>query len=143
MTGILETEPLKLETPTTPPLAVGHYRWVICGLLFFSTTFNYLDRQVISFLKEHIFTVPVEQGGFGWDSKDYSYLTTAFTIFYGCMTIGMGWVIDRIGTRIGLAASLVFWSVCGMGNAFVGRMLWMNILMRSAFAVGEAGNFPA
>ena len=44
---------------------IGRYRWVICGLLFFSTTVNYMDRQVISYLKDYIFCVPVAQGGFG------------------------------------------------------------------------------
>ena len=55
----------------------------------------------------------------------------------------MGWVIDRIGTKLGLALSLIVWSVCGIANAFVGRLLVMHIVIRSAFAVGEAGNFPA
>jgi MFS transporter, ACS family, hexuronate transporter len=119
-----------------------NYRWVICALLFFSTTFNYMDRQVISYLKDYVFCVPAAQGGFGWSNKDFSFLTTAFTIFYGCMTLVMGWVIDRIGTKLGLALSLIFWSVCGIANAFVMRLA-MHIFIRSAFAVGEAGNFPA
>jgi ACS family hexuronate transporter-like MFS transporter len=55
----------------------------------------------------------------------------------------MGWVIDRVGTKLGLALSLIFWSVCGMANAFVGQLVMMHVLIRSAFAVGEAGNFPA
>jgi MFS transporter, ACS family, aldohexuronate transporter len=123
--------------------AFRNYRWVICGLLFFSTTFNYMDRQVISYLKDYIFCVPVADGGFGWSNKDFSYLTTAFTMFYGFMTLGVGWFIDRIGTKLGLALSLIFWSICGMVNAFVGRLVVSHIVIRSAFAVGEAGNFPA
>ncbi len=59
------------------------------------------------------------------------------------MTLVVGWVIDRIGTKLGLALSLIVWSVCGIANAFVGRLLMMHIIIRSAFAVGEAGNFPA
>ena len=59
------------------------------------------------------------------------------------MTLGMGWVIDNIGTKLGLALSLIVWSVFGIANAFVGRLLLMHIIIRSAFAVGEAGNFPA
>ena len=123
--------------------SIGRYRWVICALLFFSTTFNYMDRQVISYLKDYIFCEPTAQGGFGWSNKDFSFLTTAFTIFYGCMTLMMGWVIDRIGTKLGLALSLIFWSLCGMANAFVGQLVTMHVMIRSAFAVGEAGNFPA
>lgn len=132
-----------MNPPRHSPSGFRNYRWIICALLFFSTTFNYLDRQVISYLKDYIFCVPVAQGGFGWSNKDFSFLTTAFTMFYGGMTLGMGWVIDRIGTKLGLALSLIFWSVCGIVNAFVGRLVAMHIIIRSAFAVGEAGNFPA
>ena len=118
------------------------YRWVICALLFFATTFNYLDRQVISYLKE-FFCTPAEQGGFGWSNTDFAHLTSAFTAFYAGMTIVAGWVIDKIGTKLGLALSLIVWSVFGIANAFVGRLLTAHILVRSAFGVGEAGNFPA
>jgi MFS transporter, ACS family, aldohexuronate transporter len=132
-----------MNSPSQSTPKFSNYRWVICGLLFFSTTFNYMDRQVISYLKDYIFTVPAANGGFGWSNEDFSYLTTAFTMFYGCMTLLMGWVIDRIGTKLGLAFSLIFWSVCGIVNAFVGKLLMSHVLIRSAFAVGEAGNFPA
>jgi nitrate/nitrite transporter NarK len=120
-----------------------NYRWVICGLLFFATTFNYLDRQVISYLKDPIFCAPAEQGGFGWSNTDFANLTSFFTAFYAGMTIIAGWVIDKIGTKIGLALSLILWSVFGIANAFVGRLVTMHILIRSAFAIGEGGNFPA
>jgi ACS family hexuronate transporter-like MFS transporter len=59
------------------------------------------------------------------------------------VTIVAGWVIDKIGTKLGLALSLITWSIFGIVNAFVGRLLLMHILVRSAFAIGEAGNFPA
>jgi len=59
------------------------------------------------------------------------------------MTIIAGWVIDKIGTKIGLSLSLIVWSICGIANAFVGRLVTMHILIRSAFAIGEGGNFPA
>jgi len=128
-------------SPSSPPRA-SSYRWVICGLLFFSTTFNYLDRQVISYLKEY-FCAPASTGGFGWSDSDYSYLTSAFTGVYAGMTILAGWFIDKIGTKLGLALSLTLWSLFGALNAFVGRTLSMHIAIRSAFGVGEAGNFPA
>ncbi len=124
------------------PSAGGNYRWIICGLLLFSTTVNYLDRQVISYLKE-FFCTPLAQGGFGWSNTDFSNLTSFFTLFYAGMTVGAGWVIDRIGTKLGLALSLITWSVFGVANAFVGRLVAMHIVVRSAFGVGEAGNFPA
>jgi len=121
---------------------MGQFRWVICALLFFSTTINYMDRQVISYLKE-FFSRPTALGGFGWSNQDFSYLTAAFTGFYAGVTVLAGWFVDKIGTKLGLALSLIVWSICGMANAFVGGMLRMHILVRSAFAIGEAGNFPA
>jgi len=129
------------STPNRP--SASNYRWVICGLLFFATTFNYMDRQVISYLKDPIFCAPAAQGGFGWSNTDFANLTSFFTAFYAGMTIIAGWVIDKIGTKIGLALSLIFWSLFGIANAFVGRLVTMHILVRSAFAVGEGGNFPA
>jgi ACS family hexuronate transporter-like MFS transporter len=120
----------------------SNYRWVICTLLFFSTTFNYMDRQVISYLKE-FFCTPAAQGGFGWSNTDFAYLTSFFTGVYASMTVLAGWVIDKIGTKLGLALSLIVWSVFGILNAFVGRLVMMHVLVRSAFGVGEAGNFPA
>jgi ACS family hexuronate transporter-like MFS transporter len=130
-------------TPATEnPPSASRYRWVICALLFFSTTFNYMDRQVISYLKE-FFCAPALSGGFGWSNTDFANLTSAFTAFYAGMTIVAGWVIDKIGTKLGLALSLTVWSVFGMLSAFAGRLVSMHILVRSAFGIGEAGNFPA
>jgi ACS family hexuronate transporter-like MFS transporter len=125
----------------TAPVS-SNYRWVICGLLFFATTFNYMDRQVISYLKE-FFCTPADQGGFGWSNTNFANLTSAFTAFYAGMTVLAGWVIDRIGTKMGLALSLIIWSIFGMLNAFVGRLVMMHMIVRSAFGIGEAGNFPA
>jgi len=120
----------------------SNFRWIICALLFFSTTVNYMDRQVISYLKDY-FCTPPELGGFGWSNTDFSHLTAFFTGFYAGMTILAGWIIDKIGTKMGLALSLIVWSVFGILNAFVGRLVAMHLVVRSAFGVGEAGNFPA
>jgi ACS family hexuronate transporter-like MFS transporter len=122
--------------------AVGRYRWTICALLLFATTINYLDRQVISYLKE-FFCRSTELGGFGWNNKDFSYLTSAFTGVYALMSIVAGRLIDKIGTKLGLAWSLILWSVFGVMNAFVGAAVWMHVTIRSLFAAGEAGNFQA
>jgi nitrate/nitrite transporter NarK len=121
---------------------IGKYRWVICGLLLFSTTINYMDRQVISYLKEY-FCRATDQGGFGWTNTDFGHLTACFTGFYAGMTILAGGVIDKIGTKLGLALSLIIWSIFGILNAFVGRAVTAHIMIRSAFGIGEAGNFPA
>jgi ACS family hexuronate transporter-like MFS transporter len=131
-----------MNSPRQGSPAASNYRWVICGLLFFATTFNYLDRQVISYLKP-FFCASTDSGGFGWTNTDFANLTSAFTAFYAGMTIVAGWVIDKIGTKLGLALSLIVWSIFGIANAFVGRVLMAHIIVRSAFAVGEGGNFPA
>lgn len=120
----------------------SRFRWIICALLFFATTANYMDRQVISYLKEY-FCRSTAQGGFGWSNSDFAYLTSFFTAFYAGVSAFAGRIIDKIGTKLGLALSFIVWSICGMANALVGSALRMHLIVRSAFAVGEAGNFPA
>ena len=120
---------------------IGNYRWVIVGLLFFATTANYMDRQVISYLKE-FFCKPIELGGFGWTNSEFSYLTSFFTGIYAGASIFAGRFIDKIGTKLGLALSLIAWSVIGILNAFVGSLVAMHVAIRSLFAVSESGNFP-
>jgi MFS transporter, ACS family, hexuronate transporter len=132
-----------MNSPNQARPASSNYRWVICGLLFFATTFNYLDRQVISYLKDPIFCAPPAQGGFGWTNTDFAYLTSFFTGVYACFTVVVGWIIDKIGTKLGLALSLTLWSIFGIANAFVGSLVARHVAIRSLFAVGEAGNFPA
>jgi nitrate/nitrite transporter NarK len=256
-----------MNSPSQIKPVSSNYRWVICGLLFFATTFNYMDRQVISYLKDYFcrpahqagdvqtfskgdfmdlpslavklkqptnaisayvsanlspatlafladysgsgpiaeslqtnlvpnlaqnlnmmvtnqplfdaarfsgvtlhadtrqllasnpqgadlrrlnrlllddaFPHEISRDGFGWSNTDFANLTSFFTAFYAGMTIIAGWVIDKIGTKIGLSLSLIIWSLCQIANAFVGRLVMMHIFIRSAFAVGEGGNFPA
>lgn len=131
-----------MNPPNSSAPAFSRFRWVICALLFFSTTVNYLDRQVISYLKE-FFCTPVADGGFGWTNSQFSYLTSSFTGVYAAATVFAGWFIDKIGTKLGLALSLITWSFFGIMNAFVGSLIWMHMIVRSLFALGEAGNFPA
>ena len=121
---------------------VTNYRWVIATLLLFATTVNYMDRNVIGFLKS-FFCSPVEEGGFGWSNSDFAFVTSFFTAFYAGVTIIAGWVIDKIGTKLGLALSLIIWSVFGVLNAFAGKTVALHVAIRSLFGVGEAGNFPA
>jgi len=121
---------------------IGNYRWVIVTLLLFATTINYMDRQVISYLKE-FFCSPVEKGGFGWSNIDYSNVINLFIACYAGVTILAGWVIDKIGTKIGLALSLIVWSTFGILNAFAGSTVALHAFVRSLFGIGEAGNFPA
>ncbi len=101
-----------------------------------------MDRQVVSYLKE-FFCTATSAGGFGWSNTDYANLIAWFTLFYAGITVGAGWIIDKIGTKLGLAISLIVWSVFGIANAFVGGAITAHIIVRSLFGVGEAGNFPA
>ena len=116
---------------------IGKYRWTIVALLFFSTTINYMDRQVIGYLK------PILSEEFGWTNTDFALITSWFTACYAGVTIFAGAIIDRIGTKLGLALSLSFWSVMGMLNAFCGSAVSGHVFVRSLFGIGEAGNFPA
>ncbi|MCK9310977.1 MAG: MFS transporter [Bacteroidales bacterium] len=118
---------------------VGKYRWTVVALLLFSTTINYMDRNVIGFLKDYFCSAE----GFGWTSQMFSYLTSAFTLFYAGFTLLAGWVIDKVGTKIGLAGSLILWSLAGILSAFMGKGLGAHIAARSLFGMGESGNFPA
>ena len=131
-----------MNPPSLTKPASSSFRWVICALIFFSTTVNYMDRQVISYLKDY-FCAAADQGGFGWSNTDFSHLTAFFTGFYAGMSMLAGRIIDKIGTKMGLALSLIAWSIFGILNAFVGRLVLMHVMIRSAFAIGEAGNFPA
>jgi len=114
----------------------GSYRWTICALLFFATTINYLDRQVLGLLK------PVLEKEFNWTEKDYSYIVMAFTATYALGLVVFGRFIDRIGTKLGYTISVTVWSIAAMLHAVVKSTLGFGIA-RGALGIGESGNFPA
>lgn len=117
--------------------AIGKYRWTICMLIFFATTINYLDRQVISLVVEDYLTPE-----FGWSETDYANLTIAFQLSYAIAMFGVGRLIDRLGTKIGYALSLITWSLAAMGHALI-KTTTGFFVARAALGVTEAGNFPA
>ncbi len=142
-----------------PP--AGRYRWVICSLLFFATTINYIDRQVVSLLG------PTLSAQFGWSDLDYSHIIFNFTLAYAIGLLAVGPLIDRLGTKVGFALAISFWSLAAIGHAvahlykgpaipsidisastgfafvsLVGTVAGFS-LARFALALGEAGNFPA
>ena len=114
----------------------GNFRWAICGLLFFGVTKNYLDRQVLGVLKGPL------QHEFGWNETDYGNLVFGFQAAYALGMIFVGRLIDRLGTRIGYAVAMVFWSLASMGHA-IAFSLPSFIAARAALGLGEAGVFPA
>lgn len=117
-------------------MAIGNYRWTICALVFFATTINYLDRQVIALLKGQL---DVE---FGWTKTDYANITMFFQLAYAIGMLGAGRLVDKMGTKIGYAISLVLWSIAAMGHGLI-KTTSGFFIARAALGVTEAGNFPA
>src|SRR5467141_1650450 len=115
---------------------VGYFRWVICALLLFGTTKNYMDRQVLGVLKTTL------QHDLGWNEIDYGILVFAFQAAYAVGMLAVGRLVDRLGTRLGYALAMVFWSLASMGHA-LGSSFTSFIIARSALGFGEAGVFPA
>jgi ACS family hexuronate transporter-like MFS transporter len=122
--------------PEIPDLRVGRYRWTICALLFFATTINYVDRQVLGLL------APLLQTKIGWNEIQYGYIVTAFQGAYALGLLFMGHLIDRIGTRVGYALAIAIWSLAAMAHSLVRTALGFGIA-RFALGFGESGNFPA
>ncbi|HTY36767.1 MAG TPA: MFS transporter [Bacteroidota bacterium] len=114
----------------------GKYRWTICALLFFATTINYLDRNILGLL------APTLQKEIGWTSIEYGYITTAFQATYALGLAIFGWFIDKYGTKIGYALSIVGWSLAAMGHALAGSVFGFGVA-RSLLGLSESGNFPA
>jgi MFS transporter, ACS family, hexuronate transporter len=115
---------------------VGHFRWTICALLFFATTINYIDRQVLGIL------APDLQREIGWSELDYGRIVIAFQVSYAVMMLVWGRILDRIGTKLGLAIAVAWWSFAAMGTAAARSAMGFG-LARFMLGVGEAANFPA
>ena len=135
---------------------IGKYRWTICSLLFFATTVNYLDRQVLSLL------APDLSKEFGWTNSDYANITAVFQFVYAISMLFAGRIIDKLGTKSGYSWAIIIWSLGAIVHAysiFVGQVA-VNILAlvglaavpvsiagfmisRALLAIGEAGNFPS
>jgi ACS family hexuronate transporter-like MFS transporter len=144
--------------PTATGVAVGsggYFRWVICALLFFAATINYVDRQVIGILK------PTLQQQFGWSEIDYADIVFAFQLAYAAGFLIAGRMMDRLGARAGFAIAIVIWSLAAIAHAeaaafgpaaaailsMVGLTYTASVagfmFARFALGIGEAGNFPA
>src|SRR5262249_34002646 len=92
--------------------ATSHVRWTVCALLFFATTINYIDRQVLSILAKTLETK------IGWANIQYGYITGAFQAAYAVGLLGAGRIMDRLGTRKGFAIAISVWSLAAVGHAF-------------------------
>ncbi|WP_028104686.1 MFS transporter [Pseudoduganella violaceinigra] len=139
-----------------PAAAIGRYRWIICSLLLFATTINYLDRQVLSLL------APALSKELGWSHSDYANIAAVFQFVYAVAMLFAGRVIDRIGTRRAFALAIAVWSLAAVlhayadaaGSVFAALLAAVGVaavpasvagfmLCRAVLALGEAGNFPA
>ena len=112
------------------------YRWRICGLLFFATTINYIDRQIISIL------APQLQEIFHWTEKDYGYIITAFQVAYALGLLMTGRFLDKYGVRWGYAIAVFIWSLAASAHALASSVMGF-IFARFGLALGESANFPA
>jgi len=132
--------------------AIGKYRWTICGLLFFATTVNYLDRQVLSLL------APELTDKFGWTNTDYGNITAVFQFVYALSMLFVGRIIDKMGTKAGYTWAIIIWSLGAILHALavqIGEGLHLLgftavsasvigfMIARAVLGFGEAGNFPA
>ena len=141
---------------TSSPKGIGNYRWMICSLLFFATTVNYLDRQVLSLLKPSLEEI------FGWSNTDYADIAAAFQFAYAIGLLVAGRIVDKLGTKKGYAWAIIIWSVGAIihaqaihiGNGLHAALGWIGlaaipasvlgfIFARAVLAIGESGNFPA
>lgn len=114
----------------------GSYRWTVCALIFFATTINYLDRQVIGILK------PILESDLNIGEKEYSYIVMAFQLFYAFGMVLAGRLIDKFGTKIGYGIAVIFWSIAAMGHALAKGAFGFGF-WRALLGVSESANFPA
>ncbi len=115
---------------------VGRYRWLVCALLFFATTVNYMDRQILSLLK------PILDNELKWTNAQFGMVNAAFQAAYAVGLLSFGALIDRVGTKIGYAVSISAWSLAAMAHALVGSVNGF-FAARIALGLGEGGNFPS
>lgn len=113
-----------------------HFRWVICALLFFATTINYMDRQVMGLLKPTLMT------DLHWTESDFGDIVAAFSLFYAFGYVGIGRIMDKVGVRKGLPVAVAGWSLFGMLHAFMSSVMGFKVA-RAGLGITEGGNFPA
>ncbi len=119
-----------------PPSPMGRYRWVVCSLLFLATTVNYVDRQILALVKEFL------DRELGWTNEQFGMVNSAFQGAYAVGLLAFGWFVDRYGTKIGYAVSIVLWSLAAVAHAAVGSVRGFFVA-RMGLGLSEGGNFPS
>lgn len=117
-------------------IKIGGHRWTICALMFFATTINYLDRNILGVL------APTLQKEIGWSSIEYGYITMFFQGAYALGMVFFGWFIDKYGTKIGYSLSMAAWSLAAMGHGLAHTVFGFGVA-RFFLGLSESGNFPA
>ena len=117
-------------------MSIGRMRWGICALLFFATTINYIDRQMLSVLK------PTLEAQYGWSESDYANIVFSFQLAYAIGYVVFGRLIDKLGARFGYSLAAAIWGVAAMAHA-AASSAWEFMIVRFALGLGESGNFPA
>ncbi|MBA3481792.1 MAG: MFS transporter [Pirellulales bacterium] len=115
---------------------VGYMRWIICSLLFLGTVINYIDRTVLSVLE------PELRRTIGWNDVQWGYIGASFMMAYAIGFPFAGYMMDKLGTRLGFTISLIVWSLAAASTAFA-RNLGDFVVARFALGLGESGNYPA
>ncbi len=121
--------------PGGPLGKIGHYRWAICALLFFATTINYMDRQILGIL------APTLQKDIGWNEQQYGEIISWFTAAYAIGYLFAGRIMDKIGTRLGFVIAIMIWSLSSMAHSLA-RSVRGFAFARFGLGLGESGNFP-
>jgi ACS family hexuronate transporter-like MFS transporter len=126
-----------MNTSASPAMAkpASNYRWLICVMLFIITTINYMDRNILGVLK------PTIQGDLHFSETDFGNIIFFFSIAYAIGYAGMGWLTDKIGIRLGLAAAAILWCLASTAHGMVASVSGF-ILARIVLGLGEGGNFP-
>lgn len=114
----------------------ANFRWAVCALLFFATTINYIDRQILALIKELL------DKELGWTNEQFGLVNSAFQGAYAVGLLFFGWFVDRYGTKIGYAVSIVAWSLAAMAHSLVGSVTGF-FTARVSLGVSEGGNFPS
>ena len=122
-----------VSSETSPITGV---RWSICAMLFFATSINYMDRQVLGLL------APTLQHSIGWTEAQYGYIVGAFQVAYAIGLVLAGRMIDNLGSRIGYAMVMAFWSLASVGHALASSAFGFGVA-RFFLGLGESGGFPA
>ena len=115
---------------------MGNLRWTVCALIFFATTVNYIDRQVIGILK------PLLENDLNIGEKEYAYIVMAFQLFYAFGMVVAGRLIDKFGTKIGYGIAVIIWSIAAMGHSLAKGALGFGF-WRALLGISESANFPA